>query len=1310
MLEPAGACLKAGARDALTCASAAKKAARSQRQLHQAFWSHGAGHLGLPPYAVSTTPPHDLPRRQDSTTARSKRLARDQKSETSHLPPDGVYLDFLYPPPTLNWANRVNGQLKEPRETRNARRLPEGFVQASRRYSSRPRVRRVSVHGPKSPGEGEDQAGSNKIGLGELSSDTDPEHDGQAGNTAAKQFASEYAMGDLLPSGTKVSGLDTWPEKTSDETFPATFAAELAENSTSKQSVETVRHREEGAILEHLAGPLPRFESAQDRLIRLRCILATNAPKASSELVDHTWKLYVSLTSDDRDDLRLTERFLSWLSEIPSTDVLAHIITLFWSIPLEKRTLPLYQTACQVFLNSESSRELAITLHDEAVSHLANVSHLSSSIFFIVMQRDLWHLALRIFRASESQRNSRQHDLFLVKIAEHGNLEVAYGLTMHLKTMSEHERQSWLPMWAHIAKQACQQALQDRVPAVLKTKMRYLYSISQFLSQWVPEHTRFFEKLLAHRLSLLDEYLHSYALPSRHPWSSPIVSHLYHCYRQMPNAKLNEDLLLILVKMCGVRSYFKGADIETKQNVTIDLVVNDWQRWYGKLRLDAVHTLLSLASQDARKDRVESWFHYLERNYSQYEDQKAVFWTRIHVHARASDLASARTAFENARAAAKTHNDEPDLACWNSLLLAYARSDDLDGALSLLKTAVHDVGLVPNRKTFEPVFNMLAPRGDVPGTEYLIEQFYDLTGDPAQAWLAQSHISALCFARQPHKAEEAMKDVVGRFHSGEIRDDVTGCCNALLAYHAKLYNIDAVTRTYRWMKSEGIRLNGKSYVYLLQALIAFRQSNSAWLIVKTVMRREGCPATAAHYATVMIGYMRTGEYERAIQVYKTMLANNVRTDAFSKAKYIRAQTLQEAQMQDRSAPQQSLGVKNRSLPMAKKVLHRVVGELSDRDLAETRSNGLSSADNIGGMFESIIWAHGARGRLEEAKSMFEQSQRLMQKFGRTQTPGFRLHVALMNAYLHAKAYEQVEAYWHVVKEQADRIAPVTAVPELRRPEQRRPKKKLVEPASEAAFRLNAPVVEAASSDDRAELGFSADAKPAPPPKAMPDLAMKTNTVPKGASSLGPRPAPGRRGILSRPFDLYIAALKAQGRIADMVREFTRLATQGYTFDGNLWNRFIEHLCSAANPPLALLAFTLAERYLIGNFPGWRPEAISGRRRSRRSERAVNTQFMKRRYFAPEQLVPRYRTLLNLGRALIDIQRLEANGWSPDSVNFTPLTDSSDVEVQKLAQSLKRFVGTERQIRQKAPRTVEAVETMPRVDTDKWQRRILRDEG
>jgi len=78
--------------------------------------------------------------------------------------------------------------------------------------------------------------------------------------------------------------------------------------------------------------------------------------------------------------------------------------------------------------------------------------------------------------------------------------------------------------------------------------------------------------------------------------------------------------------------------------------------------------------------------------------------------------------------------------------------------------------------------------------------------------------------------------------------------------------------------------------------------------------------------------------------------------------------------------------------------------------------------------------------------------------------------------------------------------------------------------------------------------------------------------------------------------------------------------------------------------------------------------------------------------------------------LIDVGKLEAEGWSADRVGSTPLTDSKEEEVKKLAQSLKRFVGTLCQIRERAPRTLEAVETVPRAQAEKWQNRVLKGIG
>ena len=139
MLERATACLKSGAaRETLRCVA---KAPKSKRMLHSTFWSHGAGDLDLPPWATSMFPiPLDLPLRHDdkSGVQHGVQTGQDQRGQhVGHGLTDGVFLDFLYPQQALALLNKHNAQQWQRWEKRNARRLPDGFVVASRGYASK---------------------------------------------------------------------------------------------------------------------------------------------------------------------------------------------------------------------------------------------------------------------------------------------------------------------------------------------------------------------------------------------------------------------------------------------------------------------------------------------------------------------------------------------------------------------------------------------------------------------------------------------------------------------------------------------------------------------------------------------------------------------------------------------------------------------------------------------------------------------------------------------------------------------------------------------------------------------------------------------------------------------------------------------------------------------------------------------------------------------------------------------------------------------------------------------------------------------
>ncbi|KAM3423529.1 hypothetical protein BST61_g957 [Cercospora zeina] len=360
----------------------------------------------------------------------------------------------------------------------------------------------------------------------------------------------------------------------------------------------------------------------------------------------------------------------------------------------------------------------------------------------------------------------------------------------------------------------------------------------------------------------------------------------------------------------------------------------------------------------------------------------------------------------------------------------------------------------------------------------------------------------------------------------------------------------------------------------------------------------------------------------------------------------------------------------------------MVADLSPRDISSPYRPGgyMHTAQDV---FSPVMWALGGERRLKAVQQLFQDSHAIAKEYSHSPWPTIRLSAGLMNALYHAKEFAQVETYWKVVKDQVDSIAPSTPVPDFLALRQLTREDHTPETVLTTAS-------DGPQADDGAEVGSKSDQESEVGTSQTPTRSVQ-------ASRLGPRPARARRSVLTRPFRIYLASLAAQGRLEVAISEATRLLTQGYTFDNITWNRFVEYI-AGSDPPMALLAFTLTERFLIGGFPGW-VQKIGSKYRPKKSARHPGMQYIRTpaRYHAQNALVPQYRTLIWLARALLELRRREAGGWQGRD------------EGQGINATVKRFIGTADEILEKAPRTLRAVQTMPRVD-DKWQNRLLRGIG
>ncbi|KAI9816222.1 MAG: hypothetical protein M1827_001823 [Pycnora praestabilis] len=166
--------------------------------------------------------------------------------------------------------------------------------------------------------------------------------------------------------------------------------------------------------------------------------------------------------------------------------------------------------------------------------------------------------------------------------------------------------------------------------------------------------------------------------------------------------------------------------------------------------------------------------------------------------------------------------------------------------------------------------------------------------------------------------------------------------------------------------------------------------------------------------------------------------------------------------------------------------------------------------------------------------------------------------------------------------------------------------------------------------------------------------------------------PSRRYALSLPFLHYMKALAEQNELSQLMQEVHDLRRDGFELDNKNWNAYIQKL-ALAHDDRVVKAFELCEQHLIGGWQGW---ARQRRRLGLKAESPVN----KSRSLRPGDLFPFYHTLVFLGNAFM-------------AARSKALATADKRQMERLSRI--------------APRTMEAVRNMPRIDdglqTDRLRR-------
>lgn len=1253
MLERATACLDTGARLSVRCA---RRASRSNRSLGSQFWNHGAGDPELSPWLVqqsSQTPPE--------VNGSQKQSAAHSESKADHVlrtTPEAPFLDFLYPPQALALLRRGGGARLERWDYRNERRLPRGFVHATRGYSSKTSKGKKETQKQRMLSQNLEEATAE----GGTSNPRLPTHSDVEGDN--------IHVANMDPN-TEVRNQETTADRDAFGSSP-TVEVQDQEWTADRDAFGVVppaevQDQEKTASTDELE--LEQMPASPRGLREIMTASKNNAalddPKKSFEYTKAAWNIYERLLQKDRDDVKV--RFLEWLSQNYNEAAETHCLEVYHSIPATDRTMTVYKAALAAFVRSNLFG-LAEQEHAEALNRLINGHELSIWLCSTAVENEMWDLASRVkdqlYAKHRGAERTWVEQLFWRQMAEMPDLlSKAISLSKHFRMLVQTNAISmeFQEFSIGMFKMAIIQEYTTpddgkclTTPRARKSlrdgQIRYLIGRVQLTSADSPG---FFSDVL----NELTESTSAVQYYDAHK----TVSYMYRQYRTMsgvvPSQTLLQSLLVRLLEYAeGVASVG-----EYPSSLSLSTLREDWIKFYQKLNVKAYHDIMRYCARIGDPEAVEAYFDLLRQDYPRYEEQEPLLWTLVYVYARRGEIKPAIAAFEQINTAAEEAGKLPNLRIWNALLHAHSRATDLQGALATMERLLAS-GLKPNAHTFHPLTELYSVRGDVESVQDLLDQHDQLSTSPRSTHLYGSLMTAYANSDDLTAARNVLQEALAKVEANEVEGSLTTCFNILLTSLALARDSTATMRAYRWMKKVGVEADSFTYAALMQSLIAYRQTDAAWKILKSAMPENGLPPRAFHYAIVMTGFVRERAFDSALNIHKQMLRRNIKPTLSTDAIYAKAKALSKLL----PTPRQSQEIIDYPVEM---VLEEIEEALQDpaAGLAAKEPQTYSALEHQSPqalLFSNLIYTYGK-------SKLLEGVQVLMQRFtqldnGRSdqslEAMPLRILSALMPAYIHAERWDDVQSCWDLAKQQTDAIIARKSIPLLI--------------SHKADHQKAANILKMSVADT------TIDGQINPP-----DNSFRANR--KQDREDPSKPDPALRVLLSQPLRHYINALALQSRFNEMISTVAKVLTEGYVLDRQTWNFFIQHLLRPS-PPLALLAFRLTEKYLIPSFSGW----MRGKPVAPFSQRAQGLHYMVARYLRPNELVPRYELLVKLGAALLEIRRRDALGTNK------PKSDDAD---------LNRYIGTTKQIRQSAPQTVYAVQSMPSVDSDSLQATLLRRE-
>ncbi|KAF4334453.1 coxI translation protein CYA5 [Fusarium beomiforme] len=322
---------------------------------------------------------------------------------------------------------------------------------------------------------------------------------------------------------------------------------------------------------------------------------------------------------------------------------------------------------------------------------------------------------------------------------------------------------------------------------------------------------------------------------------------IYQKFRELPDAQPAMTVYRGMFKVCF-----------PQRSARLEEIREDWIRFKGGLNQWGYEKYLKYYAQRGDVRAVADLWPQYVRDFPEVLQSPRGFRSSINVYAQVGDVEGAKKEMDKML---NEYQVEPDLDCWNTYLKAYMRTNDYDAVMKLFEEIAekHE----PDAYTFAHAMAMTAKRGDLETTLELFTRSQEAEVEITKE-MGLALVVAYCQNGLLSEAESLCVELTHRkLISGAI-------WNQLINFNGVEGKLDKVYELLKRMREFGVEWDDETYTFLLQALVRVNQIHPAYNLLKRGIQENLFLATPAHFAIVMAGAARVGEYELVENLFRRL--------------------------------------------------------------------------------------------------------------------------------------------------------------------------------------------------------------------------------------------------------------------------------------------------------------------------------------------------------------------------------------------------------------------------------------------------------